>query len=124
VVRRSSKALLALSLVASTLAVIVLFMAIRESQRASSVSASPTTPAPKTFVLSIESIPSNAEVLEGNEPRGHTPLILSISNDQVRTSERQLTLQLAGYEAYTILQGPSNEAIRLVIPLRRANETP
>jgi serine/threonine-protein kinase len=124
VVRRSSRALLALSLVASTLAVIVLFMAIRENQQSSHASTSPSRVAPASFVLTIESVPGHAEVLEGNVSRGHTPLILTVDNDEVRSTNRQLMLRLAGHESYTILQGPSNESIRLVIPLRPSIETP
>lgn len=124
VVRRSSRALLALSLVASALAVIVLFMAIRESQHTTHTNASPSLATPTSFVLTIESVPSNAEVIEGTTSRGHTPLMLTIDNETARITNRQLTLRLAGHESYTILQGASNESLRLVIPLRPSTDTP
>ncbi|MFO0662008.1 MAG: serine/threonine-protein kinase [Polyangiaceae bacterium] len=121
VVRRSSRVLLGVSLLASILAVIVLWMAVREGQQSAHVaapSAASLTSKPKSFVLTIESVPAGATVLENDQLLGSTPLMLTLENDEVRTAPRHLTVKLDGYESYTLVQGPSDDAARLVIPLR------
>ncbi|WP_437967605.1 protein kinase [Sorangium sp. So ce260] len=77
-----------------------------------------------TFVLMVESMPSGAEVLEDGKPLGNTPLQLSISNSSVRTSPRRLTVRQEGYEPYSIVQGPSDQSVRLVATLTKRAAAP
>ncbi|WP_437506636.1 serine/threonine protein kinase [Sorangium sp. So ce1099] len=71
------------------------------------------------FVLMVESMPSGAEVLEDGKPIGNTPLQLSITNSSVRASPRRLTVRHEGYEPYSIVQGPSDQSVRLVATLTK-----
>ncbi|WP_437813160.1 serine/threonine protein kinase [Sorangium sp. So ce1078] len=77
-----------------------------------------------TFVLMVESMPSGAEVLEDGKPLGNTPLQLSISNSSVRTNPRRLTVRQEGYEPYSIVQGPSDQSVRLVATLTKRAAAP
>ncbi|AUX49017.1 protein kinase [Sorangium cellulosum] len=77
-----------------------------------------------TFVLVVESMPSGAEVLEDGKPLGNTPLQLSVSNSSVRSSPRRLTVRLEGYEPYSIVQGPSEQSVRLVATLSKSAPPP
>ncbi|WP_437676121.1 serine/threonine protein kinase [Sorangium sp. So ce131] len=77
-----------------------------------------------TFVLVVESMPSGAEVLEDGKPLGNTPLQLSVSNSSVRSSPRRLTVRLDGYEPYSIVQGPSEQSVRLVATLSKSAPPP
>lgn len=92
----------------------------------------PTQPAPASaapqpaertsFVLMIESMPSGAEVLEDGQSLGNTPLHLSITGESVRDQPRRLTVRHEGYEPYSIVQGPSDESVRLVATLTKSAE--
>ncbi len=72
-----------------------------------------------SFVLMVESMPSGAEVLEDGKPLGNTPLQLSLSNSSVRANPRRLTVRHEGYEPYSIVQGPSDQSVRLVATLTK-----
>ncbi|WP_437833405.1 serine/threonine protein kinase [Sorangium sp. So ce1153] len=72
-----------------------------------------------SFVLMVESMPSGAEVLEDGKPLGNTPLQLSITNSSVRANPRRLTVRHEGYEPYSIVQGPSDQSVRLVATLTK-----
>lgn len=76
----------------------------------------------KSFTLMIESIPAGAEVVEDGKPLGTTPLQLSVSNDSVREQPRRLTVRLEGYQPYSIVQGPSEQSVRLVATLNKSTE--
>ena len=75
-----------------------------------------------SFNLMLESIPSGAEVLEDSKPIGTTPLQLSVDNESVRGQPRRLTVRHQGYELYSIVQGPSEQSVRLVATLTKAAE--
>ncbi|WP_437317021.1 serine/threonine-protein kinase [Sorangium sp. So ce385] len=77
-----------------------------------------------TFVLMVESMPSGAEVLEDGKPLGTTPLQLSIANSSVRANPRRLTVRQEGYEPYSIVQGPSDQSVRLVATLTKRAAAP
>ncbi|XXX76971.1 serine/threonine-protein kinase [Sorangium sp. So ce134] len=77
-----------------------------------------------SFVLMVESMPSGAEVLEDGKPLGNTPLQLSISNSSVRANPRRLTVRQEGYEPYSIVQGPSEQSVRLVATLTKRTPAP
>jgi serine/threonine-protein kinase len=72
------------------------------------------------FTLTVESMPPGAEVIEGEKAIGKTPLQLSIANESVRDQPRRLTLRLEGYEPYSIVQGPSDQAVRLMATLAKS----
>ena len=90
--------------------------------------AAPEKPAEPTgrgaFNLMVESMPSGAQVLEDNTNLGTTPLQLSIDNESVRTTPRRLSVRLDGYETYSIVQGPSEQSVRLVATLTKTVEAP
>jgi serine/threonine-protein kinase len=74
-------------------------------------------PASDEFALTIESIPSGADVREGDRVLGTTPLLVTIDNDSVRTTPRAFTVSKDGYAPYALAQGASRESVRLVAPL-------
>ncbi|XXY44502.1 serine/threonine-protein kinase [Sorangium sp. So ce269] len=99
---------------------------MRPSEPAPAAAAAPdkpqVAPAPAdvgAFVLMVESMPSGAEVLEDGKPLGNTPLQLSITNSSVRANPRRLTVRQEGYEPYSIVQGPSDQSVRLVATLTK-----
>ena len=69
------------------------------------------------FTLTIDSIPSGAEVREGDHLLGTTPLLLTIGNESVRNSPRAFTVARDGFEPYALAQGASQTNVRLVAPL-------
>ncbi|WP_050429471.1 serine/threonine protein kinase [Chondromyces crocatus] len=71
------------------------------------------------FALMIESIPSGAEVAEDGKTLGTTPLQLSINNEAVREQPRRLTVRHEEYEPYSVVQGPSEQSVRLVATLTK-----
>ena len=77
----------------------------------------PTEKRAATFVLILESSPAGATVLEDGNSLGTTPLHLSIQNDLVLANPRRLTVQKEGYQPYSIIQGPSEESVRLMASL-------
>jgi serine/threonine-protein kinase len=78
----------------------------------------PTAPAARaTFELAVESTPSGARVTEGGGVLGATPLVLSIDNVGARTAPRRFVVEHNGYLPYTIVQGPSEQNVRLIAPL-------
>ncbi|HTN84177.1 MAG TPA: serine/threonine protein kinase, partial [Sorangium sp.] len=46
-------------------------------------------------------------------------LQLSITNSSVRANPRRLTVRHEGYEPYSIVQGPSDQSVRLVATLTK-----
>jgi len=84
--------------------------------------ASPAAPTATTvagFTFAIESTPSGASVFEGDALLGRTPLSLTIDNAAVGAAPRRFILRADGFEPYTIVQGPSDTAVRF-----RATLTP
>jgi serine/threonine-protein kinase len=78
----------------------------------------PPAPVPrKSFVLLIDSTPNGADVREGDRVLGTTPMQLSIDNDAVRAEPRKLTVQREGFQRYSILQGASEDNVRVIASL-------
>jgi hypothetical protein len=103
-----------------------LTMAVRGRTTASdasvgpAVSASPFAGAPLTrrgFTLLVDSSPSGAEVVEGVDVLGRTPMQISVDNEAARQKARRWTLRLPGYQPYSIVQGESEENVRILAPL-------
>jgi serine/threonine-protein kinase len=84
--------------------------------------ASPAAPTATTvagFTFAIESTPSGASVFEGDALLGRTPLSFTVDNTAVVAAPRRFVLRADGFEPYTIVQGPSDTAVRF-----RATLTP
>jgi hypothetical protein len=64
-----------------------------------------TTAAPKPFVLTIESIPSDSEVYDGLSMIGHTPTQIALSNDQSTNVHARLVLRKSGYLPFELELG-------------------
>ena len=71
----------------------------------------------ESFMLLLESLPSGAEVREGDHVLGTTPLQLMVNNAEVRKQPRSFRLEKAGFKPYSVLQGPSPEAVRMTATL-------
>ena len=96
----------ALWMALGALLVAVVGVVILATRQGPVAEAGPGTPLPareapdkKSFVLFVESTPSGAVVVEGNEVIGKTPLQLSIDNQAARTEARKLIVQHEGYSA-------------------------
>ncbi|EYF02898.1 serine/threonine protein kinase [Chondromyces apiculatus] len=75
---------------------------------------------PASFTLMVESTPAGASVMEDGKVLGTTPLQLSVQNDQARETPRRLTVQKDGFQPYSVVQGPSDESVRIVATLVEA----
>jgi serine/threonine protein kinase len=69
------------------------------------------------FVLTIESKPSRAAVSEGGVTLGVTPLKVSIERRSVADGPRRFQLRRDGYATYTLEQGDSEQAVRVLAAL-------
>ncbi|HSN97508.1 MAG TPA: serine/threonine-protein kinase [Candidatus Nanopelagicales bacterium] len=78
-------------------------------------------PAPEkragSYTLMVESTPAGASVIEDGKAIGTTPLHLSIQNELVKDAPRRLTVQKEGFQPYSIVQGPSDESVRILATL-------
>ncbi|HEX7452272.1 MAG TPA: serine/threonine-protein kinase, partial [Polyangiaceae bacterium] len=72
-----------------------------------------TAPARQTFALLIDSSPSGAQVYEGQQLLGSTPIQLSLDAGGVAESPRTFTVRKAGLLPYTIVQGGSTKDVHL-----------
>ncbi|HEY2511894.1 MAG TPA: serine/threonine-protein kinase [Polyangiaceae bacterium] len=124
--RDASPRRLVLASTVLALAAAGLFIVLRPTPQAPANDANDSAvarPAPQ-FTLRIESNPTGAEVREGAQVLGLTPLDVTIDNPAVRLMARRLTLVKEGYAPYTVEQGPSNDNIRLVAPLASVTPPP
>ena len=69
------------------------------------------------FTLLLESSPSGASVVEGDQVLGSTPMQISIEHASVQSAPRHFVIKLDGYAPYTLLQSDSNEVVHVVAPL-------
>lgn len=92
-------------------------VALGSRSGSTSSSAAATASSPSSFVLTIDSTPSGAEVLEGSKTLGRTPLQLTIDNQAVAGEPRRLVLQALGYQPFPIVQGPSDQSLRIAAAL-------
>ena len=74
----------------------------------------PPTKAVEMFTVMIESIPTGAEVREGDRIVGRTPVQLSLPRD---TPAHTYLIAAEGYEPYPVVQGASAEAVRVIARL-------
>lgn len=124
------------TIAALVLAALLVFVIVRGSERrVAGPAAEVVTPSPaaapaaapahvaseatgqRAFRLVVESLPSGAEVREGTELLGTTPLALSVDNVEARKQPKKLTIAREGYQPYSIVQGPSDESVRVLATL-------
>jgi serine/threonine-protein kinase len=84
---------------------------------ATSVSGNAAPAARRTFVLFIDSAPAGAEIREGDRTLGHAPMQISIDNEAAQKDARRFEVRRAGFLPYSIVQGPSEENVRINAPL-------
>jgi len=92
----------------------------REASVSSAVASGPSPllqATPGDFRLVLDSTPSGAEVFEGGQWLGRTPLSLHIPGASVAQQSRHFELRLAGYGTHWVSQGPAEQDVRLVVPL-------
>jgi serine/threonine-protein kinase len=77
----------------------------------------PPVPIEESFVLTVDSVPPGADVVDGERTIGATPLDVSIDRGAARARPRRFVLRLDGYVPYTIDQGPSDVPVRVVAAL-------
>jgi len=82
-----------------------------------SVSGNAAPAARRTFVLFIDSAPAGAEIWEGDSALGHAPMQISIDNEAARKDARRFVVRRPGFLPYSIVQGPSEENVRINAPL-------
>ncbi len=74
----------------------------------------PPTPALNdAFALNLESSPPGAEVFEGEQRLGDTPLTLTLSIPAGSGKPRSFTLRKAGYKQYVVEQGAAHGDVRV-----------
>jgi serine/threonine-protein kinase len=91
----------------------------------STPSATSPPAARRTFVLFIDASPTGAEIWEGEEKLGQAPIRISIDNEAARKEPRRLVVRRSGFQPYSIVQGPSDENVRIIAQLVAASgDTP
>jgi hypothetical protein len=84
-------------------------------------SAAIVPPAPRlpsrSFTLVLDSRPSGANVLDGDDVIGATPMQVTIDRAGVKDTQRRFVLRLDGYSPYTVLQGDSEGIVQVTAPL-------
>ena len=71
----------------------------------------------RTFVLFIDATPAAAEIWEGETQLGQAPMQISIDNEAAQKNPRRFVVRRAGYQPYSIIQGPSDENVRIIAAL-------
>ena len=93
----------------------------REGTRGAAASALPVTsatlPPSRSFTLVLDSRPSGADVLDGNDVIGATPMQFTIDRGGVQDGPRRYVLRLDGYSTYKELQGDSEGIVLVSAPL-------
>ena len=62
----------------------------------------------------LESVPTGADVYDGERRIGATPLQISIDKVQAQRQARSFTLRHPGYQPYSVVQGYSDDNVRLL----------
>jgi hypothetical protein len=106
---------LLLGAAALVLSAIVAGAALGPEPPAQTVRAPVAPPAPRFFALSIDSIPSGAEVFEGERSLGTTPVRVPLGSGPTRA--RSFELRRAGYQAFRLEQGPATADVEVRVPL-------
>jgi serine/threonine-protein kinase len=100
-------------------------MSLRSSSSATAAAASaPSAETPagvkperRAFVVYVDSVPTAADVFDGETLLGKTPLQLSLDNAAVHGAPKRIVVKKEGYQAYSVLQGPSDDNVRITATL-------
>ncbi|APS00244.1 serine/threonine protein kinase [Pajaroellobacter abortibovis] len=82
----------------------------------------PIPPSRSSFSFGVESTPTGAEVIENDKVIGTTPLQIILDNQTIRSMPIRFIVRKQGYEPYVIVQGPSEENVRIIAPLTPISE--
>jgi serine/threonine-protein kinase len=67
----------------------------------------------RSVVLFVDVAPAGAEIWEGDHVLGQAPMQISIDNETARKEPRRFIVKRAGFQPYSIVQGPSDENVRI-----------
>jgi serine/threonine-protein kinase len=100
----------------------------RESARGAA-SSGPVVPsaasAPsRSFTLVLDSRPPGADVWDGDDVIGTTPMQVTVDRASVKNAQRHFVLRLEGYAPYTLLQGDSEGIVQVTAPLEALLASP
>jgi serine/threonine-protein kinase len=70
-----------------------------------------------SFSLALESSPSGATVMEGDQVLGTTPMTVNIERSSVTSSSRTFVLKKDGYVSGSVVQGPSDANVKSAVAL-------
>lgn len=101
---------------------VLLWLGLREEPPKEVRSPAPSATSPTlaaSFVLNLDSVPSQAVVREDGTVLGHTPLRISITRESVSARPRRFTLEHEGYAPYTHEQAESATDTSVVTSLVR-----
>ncbi|HEY3819144.1 MAG TPA: serine/threonine-protein kinase [Polyangiaceae bacterium] len=93
----------------------------REAPRAAvstvAPAAPPSTVPPRSFTLVLDSHPPGADVWDGDDVIGTTPMQVTIDRAGLQAGPRRFVLRLDGYAPYTVLQTDSEGIVQVTAPL-------
>jgi hypothetical protein len=72
----------------------------------------------------LDSRPSGADVWDGDDVIGATPMQVTIDRAGLKGGPRRLLLRLDGYSPYTVLQGDSEGIVQVTAPLEALSTAP
>jgi serine/threonine-protein kinase len=81
-------------------------------------------PAARSFTLVLDSNPPGADVSEGDDVLGATPVQVTIDRASVKDAPRRFVLRHEGYAAYTVLQGDADGVVVITAPLEATAAAP
>jgi serine/threonine protein kinase len=96
----------------------------RQSARGTASQVPPAASAPSRFTLVLDSRPPGADVWDGDDVIGLTPMQVTIDRASVKNVERRFLLRLDGYAPYTVLQGDSEGIVQVTAPLEALPAAP
>jgi hypothetical protein len=74
-------------------------------------------PVPDAFTVVFDSFPSGADVFDGEQKIGSTPMQLSLRNAGLDSSPKKFRIVRDGFLPYEVTQGQSREAVRVLATL-------
>lgn len=110
--------LIAFGLATAIVVFVTVFFLARKDPQSIAAAAPPPPVSAKvnaTFDVMIESVPSGAEVHEGDKLVGKTPVQISLPRD---TEPHTYVISTAGYLPHPFVQKPSQEAVRVMAALQ------
>ena len=113
----ASRLPLVASLIAIGMAVLVLTIVVARKGENVAPASSTATAENKTFTLILESTPAGATVMEGTLAIGTTPMQLTLDSAALVGKPRTFQLMKDGHQPYSLVQGPSTQAVRVVAAL-------